>query len=98
MSFGHSYQFVCLLYNGVSQPLLEPGTSFVEDNFSIDPKGVRGGFRMIQAQYIYCALDFYYYYISSTSDHQALDLRGWGPLVYTILGVGKKKNQPAVEN
>ena len=26
------------------------------------------------------ALYFYYYYISSTSDHQALDARGWGPL------------------
>ena len=23
---------------------------------------------------------YYYYYISSTSDHQALDPRGWGPL------------------
>ena len=39
------------------------------------------GFRMIQVHYIYCALSFYYYYISSTSDHQALDPRGWGPLV-----------------
>ena len=29
---------------------------------------------MIQAHYIYCALYFYCYYISSTSDHQALDL------------------------
>ena len=28
---------------------------------------------------MYCALCLYYYYISSTSDHQALDLRGWGP-------------------
>ena len=37
------------------------------------------GFRMIQAHYIYCALNFYFYYISSTSDHQALDPRGWGP-------------------
>ena len=31
-----------------------------------------GGFRMIQAYYIYCALYFYYYDTSSTSDHQAL--------------------------
>ena len=37
-------------------------------------------FRTIQARSIYCALYFYYYYISSTSDHQALDPRGWGPL------------------
>ena len=36
---------------------------------------------MIQAHYIDCALYFYYYYISSTSDHQALDPEGWGPLM-----------------
>ena len=36
---------------------------------------------MIQEHYIYCALYFYYYYISSASDHQALDRRGWGPLL-----------------
>ena len=35
---------------------------------------------VIQVHYIYPALDFYYYYISSTSDHQALDPRDWGPL------------------
>ena len=35
---------------------------------------------MIQVLYIYCALHFYYYYISSTSDHQALAPRSWGPL------------------
>ena len=41
---------------------------------------------MIQAHYIYCALCFYCYYISSTSDHQASDLRGWGPLAqFTLL-------------
>ena len=33
----------------------------------------RGGFLMLQAHYIYCVLYFNYYYISSTSDHQALD-------------------------
>ena len=36
-------------------------------------RGWRDGFRVIQAHYIYCALYFYYYYISSTSDHQGLD-------------------------
>ena len=55
---------------------LAPVTGFVEDNFS------RGGFRMIQVHYSYCALYFYYYYISLTSDHQALDPEGWGPLSY----------------
>ena len=36
---------------------------------------VGDGFRMTPEHYIYC------YYISSTSDHQALDPRGWGPLL-----------------
>ena len=38
------------------------------------------GFEMIQGHYVSCALYLYYYYISSTLDHQALDPRGWGPL------------------
>ena len=33
---------------------------------------------MIQAYYIYRARYFYYFYISSTSDHQALDSGGLG--------------------
>ena len=41
-------------------------------NLSID--WVEDDFRMIQENYIYCTLYFYYYYISSTSDHQALDM------------------------
>ena len=52
-------------------------TGFIKDNFSMD-RVVREGFRMIQERYICCAL--YYFYISSTSDHQTLDPRGWGPL------------------
>ena len=37
---------------------------------------------MIQAHNTYCALYFYYcYYITSNPDHQALDPRGWGPLL-----------------
>ena len=43
-----------------------------------------GGFRMIQVHYIYCALYFYYYYIRSTSDQQALDPRGWETLPQSI--------------
>ena len=39
---------------------------------------------MMHAHDIYCALYFYYCYISPTSDHQALALRGWGPLVWTM--------------
>ena len=38
-----------------------------------------GGLGKIQAHDMYCALYFYYYYIRSTSDHQASDPRGWGP-------------------
>ena len=54
----------------------------MEDNFSMAwGVGVRGGLGMIQEHYIYCALSFCYYDISSTSDHQALDPRGWGPLL-----------------
>ena len=59
---------------------LAPGTGFLEASFSKDCRG-RDGFWMIQVHYIPCALYFYYYYISSTSDHQALDPRGWGPLI-----------------
>ena len=61
-----------------SPTFLAPGTGFVEDDFSIDWGG--DGFGVIPAQYIYCALNFYYYYTSSTSDHQALNPGGWGPL------------------
>ena len=57
---------------------MAPGTSFVQENFSTD--GLGDGVRMIQVHHIYCALYLYYEYISSTSDHQALDLGGWGPL------------------
>ena len=46
--------------------------------------GGRGWFGEIPAHYIYCILYFYYYYISSTSNHQALDPRGWGPLPQTM--------------
>ena len=42
------------------------------------------GFGMIQEHYMYCALYFYYYYVSSTSDHQALDPGGWGPLLVNL--------------
>ena len=61
------------------QPFLAPGTDFVEDNFSTHQRG-GNSFRMIQDHYIYCALYLYYYYISPTSGHQALDPEGWGTL------------------
>ena len=40
------------------------------------------GFEMTQVYYISCALYFYDYYISPTSDDQALDPEGWGLLLY----------------
>ena len=64
-----------------SPTFLAPGTSFMEDKFSTD-QGEEDGHGMIQVHYIFCTLYFYYYYISSTSDHQALDPRGWGLLLY----------------
>ena len=39
----------------------------------------------IQAHHIYCALYFYWDSISYTLDHQTLDPRGWGPLLYITL-------------
>ena len=42
--------------------------------------GTGGWFGDDSSIYIHCALYFYYYYISSTSDLQALDPGGWGPL------------------
>ena len=58
-----------------SPTFLASGTGFVEDNFSMDQGGSGEGLGTIQARYISCPL--YFYYISSTSDHQALDPGGW---------------------
>ena len=55
---------------------LGPGTGLVEDTFSTDRGWWWLGFRMSQVHNIYGAL--YYYYISSTLDHQVLDPGGWG--------------------
>ena len=55
---------------------------FVEDKFSMDWGSGKVDFGMSQTQYIYCAFYFCYFYISSTSGHQALDPRGWGLLNY----------------
>ena len=52
--------------------LLAPKTYFMENNFSTDK--VKGWFGVTQEQYIYCTLYLCYYYISSSSDHQA-----WAP-------------------
>ena len=62
--------------NQRSPTFLAPGTGFVEDSFSMD-RGWGDGLGIIQVQYIHCTIYFYCYYISSTSDHWALDPRGW---------------------
>ena len=46
--------------------------------------GVEGWFQDDSSTLHLCALYFYYCYISSTSDHQALDPRVWGPLIQSI--------------
>ena len=73
--------------NQWSPTFLAPGLGFVEDGFSRDWGGVVrvacDGLGMIQVHYMYCALRFCYYYISSDSDHQVLDPEGWGPLPET---------------
>ena len=51
-----------------------------------------------QAHYIYCALYFYYYYISSTSDHQALELRGSEPLFKGIARIYQQIVIPGLSN
>ena len=48
--------------------------------------------------YIYRALNFYYYYISSTSAHQALNPRGWGPLSYRMFPVAGVPSQFAISS
>ena len=59
---------------------LAPRSSFMKVNFSID-RGEGDGFRLIQACYIHRTLYFYYYYINSASNYQALDPRDWGLLL-----------------
>ena len=55
-----------------SWTFLAPTTWFVENIFSMDQHG-ESGFGMIQTHYIYCALCFYYYYVSSTSKPRGLE-------------------------
>ena len=52
---------------------------FCERHFCHAPGQSGDGLRMVQVCYIYGALYFYYYCISSTSDHQSLDRGGWDP-------------------
>ena len=77
----------CLGANALSSEAVIPnvfGTSdrFHGNPFSTDWGWVSGdGFGMIQMHFISCALYIYYYYISSTSDHYALDPKDWRTLL-----------------
>ena len=76
-----SNQLLSVFLRSAVPKFLAPGTDFVKDNFF---HGLTWGgwwFGDDSTHYIYCALYFYYYYISSTSDHQVLDPRGWGPML-----------------
>lgn len=50
----------------------------MEDMSSFSMNREEDDFRMIQEHYIYFALYFYYSYLSSTLDHQALGPEGLG--------------------
>ena len=76
------FHYICFLQQQFPT-FLAPGTGFMGDNFSKDGGG-GDGFKMFQAHYIDCAFCFYYYYISSALDHQALDPGGWGLLCYSL--------------
>ena len=54
---------------------------FCGRKFSHRQRGGGHGFKMIQTHYISCA-HYFYYYISSTSDCQALEPRCWGLLIW----------------
>ena len=60
--------------------LFGTGDQFRGTQFFLVEHREEGGFTMIEAHYIYCALYFYHYYIS-TSDHQVLDPGGWDPIL-----------------
>lgn len=63
------------------------GTRFVEAVFPWTEGRVGGdSLGMIQKHYSFCALYFYYSYISFSSDHQILDTGGWGPLLQRKVG------------
>ena len=59
----------------------------MEDSFSMDQGGVGEWFQDVSSTlHLLCTLSCYYC-ISSTSDHQALDPRVWGPLTRSLLGM-----------
>ena len=76
-SLKRKFELRCVL---ASRPQLF-GHQFCRRQFSHRPGWAGDGLGMIQVLSIHCALYFYYYYISSTSAHQALNPGVWGPLL-----------------
>lgn len=74
--------------------LLGTKSSFMEDNFPCTKVGVGGQFQddsstlHVLRPFFFC----YYYYIYSTSGHQALDPRGWGPLFQCFVPQGRTQS------
>ena len=77
-----------MLYSSSPQPFWHQGPDWFRGRQLFHGRGWGEGVGVIQMPYIYCAFDFNYYYISFTSDHQALDPRSWGPLLYGISDLG----------
>ena len=70
----------CIISDSVPN-LFGTGDGFLGRQFFHRLGFVGIGIWIIQVCYIYGVLCFYYFYISYTSDHQALDPRGWESLL-----------------
>ena len=71
-------------YMSTVSNLLGTRGRFCKTQFFHRPGEWGDGLGMIQVRYIYYVLYFCYYYISSISNHQAFNSRGWGPLLQVI--------------
>lgn len=65
----------------------------MEGNFSTD-QGGGDGFAMIQLHYIFCVLNFYYYF-SSTSDYDVRSLRLGTPVLGPLTDASEKEGVEA---
>lgn len=77
-----------MIYDLLSPTFLAPGPNFMEGSWRGGERGTAMVLRWFRC--IYCVLYFYYYYLSSTSDYQALVLRGRGPLIHITISFSKE--------
>jgi len=84
-----------MLYKSGPQPFWRQGPVSWKTVFAWTGEG--GGLGMIQGHNIYCALYFCFYYIRFTSDHQTLDSKLWGPLLYRKQLKGKQMEAGIVD-